>query len=64
MMLVQKTKNVLQNLQSESPQYIFKLIPEKTNTYTTMHIIFPVLKLNTTSSKTLSFFLQSLNETI
>ena len=50
---------------NKSPQYLFKLIPEKT-----MHMLqetlitFPVLKLDTTSSKTLSFLLQSLNGTI
>ena len=50
---------------NKSPQYLFKLIPEKP-----MHMLqetlitFPVLKLGTTSSKTPSFLLQSLNGTI
>ena len=35
MMLVPKTSNVLQNLQNQSPKYIFKLIPEKTHAYAT-----------------------------
>ena len=45
---------------NRSPQYLFKLIPEKTHAYAT----FPVLKLDTTSSKTIFFLLQSLNGTI
>ena len=48
---------------NKSPQYLFELIPEKT-----MHILqktlMPVLKLDTNSSKTLSFLLQSFNEAI
>ena len=49
---------------NKSPQYLFKLIPEKTHAYACRLITFPVLKLDTTSSKTLSFLLQSLNGTI
>ena len=51
--------------ENKSPQYLFKLIPKKP-----MHMLqetlitFSVLKLDTTSSKTLSFLLQSLNGTI
>ena len=37
-MLVQKTRKVLQNLQKQSPQYLFKLIPEKTHAYATRYI--------------------------
>ena len=50
---------------NKSPQYLFKLIPKKP-----MHMLqetlktFPVLKPDTTSSRTLSFLLQSLNGTI
>ena len=36
--LVQKTRNVLQNLQNKSPQYLFKLIPEKTHAYATRNV--------------------------
>ena len=52
---------------NKSPQYLFKLIPEMKKP---MHMLqetlitFPVLKLDTTSSKTPSFLLQSLNGTI
>ena len=50
---------------NKSPQYLFKLIPEKTMYMLQETLItFPVLKSDTTSSKTLSFLLQSLNGTI
>ena len=50
---------------NKSPQYFFKLIPEKTHAYATRTLITsPVLKSDTTSSKTLSSLLQSLNRII
>ena len=54
-MLVQKTRNVLQNLQKQKSPIFFKLIPEKTfHMLQEMLITFPVLKSDTTSSKTFS----------
>ena len=42
---------------NKSPQYLFELIPEKTmHILQKMLITLPVLKLDTTSSKTLSFY--------
>ena len=49
----------------KSPQYLFELIPKKTMYMLQERwITFPVLKLHTTSSKTIYFLLQSLNGTI
>ena len=36
--MVQKSRNVLQNLQKQSPQYLFKLIFEKTHVYATRNV--------------------------
>ena len=64
-LLVQKTRNVLQNLQNQSPQQFLNW-----NLNKPMHMLqetsitFLLLRLDTTSSKIISFFLQSLNGTI
>ena len=57
--LVRKTRNVLQIYKTKRPQHIFKLVPEKTHAHGTRNFDnIPVLKLDTTFSKTLSFLLQ------
>ena len=64
--LVQKTRNVLQNLQKQKcPKYLLKLIPVKTHAYITENVDnIHCFKINATSSKTLSFLLHWLNGTI
>ena len=65
MTLVQKLEMFYKICKNKSPKYLFKLIPEKAYAYATRNVAnIPVSKSDTTSSKTFSFLLQSLNGTI
>ena len=64
-LLVQKTSNVLTNLQNQSPQQFLNWnLNKPMHTLQETSIALLLLKLDTTSSKIISFFLQSLNGTI